>query len=391
MCDDLFFDKTKNLDGYNLKTALFRIPYVYEYNETKIGYDIFYGAHYTIICTILKHVNASITVKKSKSAGFLDGHGKPQHMLGDVLSSTVDLALNAYYQRDHWKVQSYPFSTSALKIISSTNSTGYLIEFPVSYKLKVLTGLIALSCICIIPLKYILQESTSEAGLDCLRMFVSAATRREPDEFSKKLFYLTLMFSLFTISSYIQSSLTAVNVVPDERSNIDTVEELIGSGLSVYGRLNYKDLITDEEIRKRFHPDTIDGCFNRLFKAEKIVCIYPDLFVKFYIYENQTTHISKGGLSERSLSYTFAEDSPLRSKFSWVLQKMSEAGLIRLFYERHNMYFLRNYAESNTEESLDMIKLKIVFYILMGGWLLAVLAFLLENVYYIYIKLRVKN
>lgn len=196
MCEILFFDKAQKLNGYNLKTAVFRIPKAYEYDETKIGYDTFFRSYYMVICTVLKHIHASITIKESKSVGFLDDYGKPQYMLKDVLSSTVDLALNMYYQRDFWRMQVYPVSPSSLKIISSTNSTRYSMKFPISSKLKVLIGLIIFTCICIIPLKYVLQESTSEAALDLLRIFVSAATLREPDEFPKKLFHLTFMVSI---------------------------------------------------------------------------------------------------------------------------------------------------------------------------------------------------
>lgn len=85
---------------------------------------------------------------------------------------------------------------------------------------------------CIISLMYILKQSASDAVLDFVQMFVSTATLKQPEDFSKKLFFLTLMFAVF-----------ATHTVLNYILNFESTEDLINWNLSIQGESSFKELI----------------------------------------------------------------------------------------------------------------------------------------------------
>lgn len=114
-----YFDKIKDLNGYSLKVGVFHEPLVFdEYDEAETGYDRFKGFDFELIRTALKYVNARFVVKISDDYGFFDEQGSPHGTMTDILSSTIDLAINTYFLQDYWKMQAYPFDTEALTIVS---------------------------------------------------------------------------------------------------------------------------------------------------------------------------------------------------------------------------------------------------------------------------------
>lgn len=310
------------------------------------------------MCAALKRMSAEFTVKISSEYGRTDGG-----MLKDVISGTVDAALQAYYLRDYWKMQAYPFREDSLKIISLKDSVKHSDRFLQIFNVKVLVLILATCCVCIISLKYVLQQPTSEAALDFVRMFVTAATLKQPENLSKKLFFLTLMFVIFIISSYVQSDLTASHTVPNHMSSIESTEDLINANLTIYGHRNLKDLIIwDAEINNHFQEiNNFAECLNRVvFEHERAACMYPKMYANLHVYENETIHISKDHLAQRLATYIFSEDSPLLHKFNSILSRLLEGGFLELLIEREERYFEKNLDEKNDVKGLNIYDLILI-------------------------------
>ena len=116
-CDNLFFDKTKNLNGYNLKVVMWKNNINYVFDETKLGYERCISHDFRIMCTVLNRINATITVKQSPNIGSFDNDNEPQGALKDVLSNEVDMHMNLILQRDYWREQLYTYYPGNIKII----------------------------------------------------------------------------------------------------------------------------------------------------------------------------------------------------------------------------------------------------------------------------------
>lgn len=228
-------------------------------------------------------------------------------------------------------------------------------------------------------LKFILEEKISESTLDFIRIFISASTQKEPRNFPRKLLYFILIFAVFAFNMCIQSDLSAISTVSNRIPVIDSVEDLIGSDLTIYGTSNFKELIWDEEIRRRYNNiENFSECTHRFSKNEHVACIFVGSFIQFYFYENQTIHISRTNVVERFGTYVLGEDSPFSYKLNYILLRMTEGGLVELFGRREERYFPKNRDKNESETNLNLAQLFGEFSILILGWIISLLTFLME-------------
>lgn len=351
---------------------------VYGYDKTKITYDRCRGFKTEIICAVIKHMNASFVTKFSGIVGMINEEGKPYGMIKDVLSCTVDLSINNFFSRDYWKMQAYPLESIALKMVSLKNSVTYADRLLYIFNVKVLVLFVFTCLILIIFLKYNLHQSISKTILDFLRMFISTSTLKEPQEFLGKLFFLTLMFAVFIISSCIQSDLDAISTVPDRIPAIDSME-FMRSDLPIYGMPQYKKFLSNKRILARYH-DIVDykECVDRLYKNEHVICIFIDSFSKYYINEDRDIHISKDDVVQRHSTYIFKEDSPLLYDFNRILFRMAEGGFIQLFIERDKRFLKKKQDKNDVGLTVNADGVITPFCILITGLTIALSAFLVK-------------
>lgn len=353
-------------------------PIVYKYDKAATGYDRFSGCNYELLRTVLEYINANLTVKMSADFGFIDEQGVSHGMNRDVLSSTIDVIMSKFFLRDYWKVQAYPFNTGALTIISAKFSANYADKFLLIFNVKELVFLFVGCLVVIVSLNCMLQQSISETILEFLRAFIGTSTVTEPKTFWRKLFFISLLFIVFIINTYIQSDLHAFSIVPNQIPTIDSIDDLLNSDFKIYGDLFSREIISNEQLRERYRALTFSECIDRLLANGHIACIYVRPFAQLYIYENQTVHISKNDIVERYYTYTFAEDSPLLHKINLIISLMAEGGLMKLFQDHAKYHFLRSRDDREIEKGLGVDDLIVVFGILTAGSMLACFALLVE-------------
>lgn len=141
---------------------------------------------------------------------------------------------------------------------------------------------ITLLCVSVMFLKYILQQSISDAALEFLRILASASTLKQPKNYSKKVYFLSLILAVTIISSYIQSDLKVISILPPQAIVIDSTKDLIESNLTVHGFLGHKEVIFESEIREHYHALGFAKCFDKLFLS------YILIKLKTFIHQNIT-------------------------------------------------------------------------------------------------------
>lgn len=371
-----------NLNGYAIRAVVHQDNNLHFYDQNKSGYDRCIGADAGIACTMFKHINASLVVKQSDDFGRIDVAGKPQGSVGDVLSSTVDIALFGTFIRDYWKLQTYPFHFHAIKILSLKDSVKYNDAIVVMFTLKVLLVLISSCLVGVFGLKYYFKLSSFAAASEILQMLTGTSYLIQQRISFGALILFSFQIYLFGITTFIQIFLSSSATVAYQNPYyIDSVEDLIESKYHVYGQKSHKELILQTEIRNRYHFDGYFGeCAERLLKGDHIVCVHPELYVKLFLEESKLIHISKSNVAERSYSYTCREDFPLISKFNRILSHLKKGGFIAFFYKRYEDELIRKLREYDEEavEALSVMNTAANFYILLISCAMAVFVFLFE-------------
>lgn len=196
------------------------------------------------------------------------------------------------------------------------------------------------------------------------------------------MFLIAMALIACMLGSFIQSRLSSLNTVL-YRTSIDSVEDLMESNTSIYGQSNYFNMIYDQTLRKRYHViKTLEDCSNRLKKGARLICVHSNERLRYYLQEDELIHISKENLLRVGLTYMHAEDLPLMRRMNWILSRLSKGGFINLFYERDKLYYARTPRDGDFEKSLRMANLRTEFYVLLGGWALAMFVFLIASVTY---------
>lgn len=390
LCKNLYYDKAKNLKGFNVKAVVHQSANIISYYLNRSGYDRCMIEPTVIIgCTLLKHVNGNLTVKVRDTFSFIDVHadGRPQGSLEGVSSSSADILFYPSFIRGYWHQETYPFFTLRIKVIS-------LKDFMTSTDVIGFTSTqrdwfyFIIGCFTfIVSLKYLLRLSMSTATLEFVRLVAGTAHVKQPKNVVRRMMLFILISHILVFSSFVQSFLTSTQTVVNRRPMIDTPEDLIKSKLNIYGMPSHKELIPQEDIRNRHRSYRHHGeCAKRLSRGERVACEHVEVYLKEFYAESEYTHISKGNLIERGVGFTTAEDFPLVSKFNYILSRLKEGGFIKLFYKRLEdrlQRILDSVAVSDEATVLKGLGMKdsaLIFCILVMSWFLGSFACFVEVV-----------
>ena len=339
--------------------------------------------YHQTICTVLQYVNATVSVKLSKHLGHIKKNGKPEGTVNDLLSGTSDLILFPFFTRlwlYHYRIQSYPFYSSAIKILTPANHVDRITL--IDFDMNVWLLFTIISFVSIATLKYVEKRSVSRAILEFVRILIMNSTfLSNPRSMRKRFLLIMIMTTATAINSVIQGHLKSVHISPENVPDIDSIEDLIRSNLTIYGWQSYKKMVWQKELWARYQrADSflLESCIGKLQEGQRVACLLLNLYLMMY--ESKNIHASRDNWTDRSLVFLFAKDSPLINKFSSLLVKLSEAGFVSLFYNRDQDCFrrYRKYKSDRAINSLDLSNLVVSFYILSGGCLLGFFIFLCE-------------
>lgn len=365
------------MNNYNLRTVIHRNSKEgFRWHDMKADYDRCDGISFKIMCSVLKHIQSTITVKIYDILVTDDEIDKPQGQNKDIFYSKVDFSMSLFFLTSYWKVQGYPIRPDSIKMIS-LKELGNNNLFPTS-DWKFWIFCIICCSVSVFAITFMLNESIPSASLEFVRMLVSSSSLKEPRDSFRRVLLVNLIVALFALSSFIQSRLSALEIVQQRISTIDSVEDLIESNHKIYGSRYAKELLSHiKELENRYHIINDPGeCTDKLLKGDHVVCVNFDSILRYQAQESAFIHISIDSLVESSLTYTFSEDTPLLLKMNEILLRMNDGGLIGLVFDREKRFYV-NY-ENNEENKFIIQNLSSILFILCVGCLCGVCSFFIE-------------
>ena len=329
------------------------------------------------------------TFKYYSNLGFIDEDDRPQGSLQDITSGVIDFQINRRLQLDFWKMQTYPHDVTDLCIVTGTLPRSTLQKIFYSFSPYSALVMVTLCLALLFLLKHVLRSrSTATTGLELVRMLVGARTIRQPYSPSQKIFFLNAMLLIALVSSYFQTQLNADYVAPDSIATVNNRNDLIQSGMEVYGRMTLKKFIVHPDLQQRFKISEFDECVKRVADGEKIACLQECLRIRYILNEGSYLHVAKERLRELFLVFIMREDWPLRARSKKNLRRISEAGIIVNLNTRERRHFLTN--ETTHFESMagttTLEHLGLVFIIMGFLFIFATFVFLMEILWHKIIK-----
>ncbi|XP_076676608.1 uncharacterized protein LOC143373326 isoform X2 [Andrena cerasifolii] len=112
MCEDFTFDKTTNLNGYEVRLNAISFSPHLRINHRRQGVEKFTGDNSEIVRLLFKKLNATVNVTvyngTAYDLGGVGSHGNMEGMLADVGSGKVDMGMNVRSLHAMWKAHLPP-------------------------------------------------------------------------------------------------------------------------------------------------------------------------------------------------------------------------------------------------------------------------------------------
>ncbi|XP_031786438.1 uncharacterized protein LOC116417448 [Nasonia vitripennis] len=381
LCQNLYFDKTRDLHGHVVNLGVFVQSSTLPFDDMKVGLDRFGGVNGEIAKEIWTKLNANASVKFYKTMGTFDAKGNPVGFYEDLRLHRIDYAMNMIFFRYFWKLQTYPHESSAICIISykDRSTIGSLRELLSTITSTFWIIVIIGSVILNIALKFLLNENISSSCLELLRMIISVSSLKEPQQYTRRFFFAYIIVLTMMTNFYFQSSLSSISIAPSSKPVIDSEESLLKSDLIIYGRASMRSFLnlSDPKHKERYVNEEFPKCAKRLLQGQRVACISGCISSRYNIYEGGRVHISEEK-RHTFMSFAVRDNWPLYFRVNQILRRMSEGGLIVLFRRREMRLFKRPPRFRKSIKRITMRDANFAFYVWNVGVVVSSCVFMCE-------------
>lgn len=371
---EIFIDKLKDLNGYNLKIALFLDP-----PRTIMHNGRFDGRNVRFMNLVLEVMNATaeIVIPKKKNGSYFSAANVA------AAARTIDVSFMEHFTtRVVGKNQSfsYPLNMDDFIVVVRKGST--IVNYFNVYEIfDFYTWMCLVSCLLLITGFRKISERRSDVCI-CFMHVWSALTANSLDSMFRTSKMVKLVFTVWVMSclviNIIFASLLASKIIkPKIRRNIDKIEELRA--------LNPKILISHkfiDVIPKEYGISKNLVAANHLERQEALQNIDDNTAVVVantvleVIRDRSNLHVLKEHLLPGFSMYRFQSKSPYKLKINKIIFKNVEYGLTK-FNENYTVKHSQKHAKKK-ESLLGLVHLRDIFLILVIGHSFAVTAFILE-------------
>ncbi|XP_029054347.2 uncharacterized protein LOC114881670 [Osmia bicornis bicornis] len=388
MCKDLNFDKTSDLNGYEVRANAVSYPPNLYIDPEGLGVDKkFAGENGEIIQMVFRKLNASLNVMVHNGSvydlGGLGPHGNIVGMFADIESGKVDMGINARTLYVMWKFgTTYPHGQNGLCVI--TQRAGQVSELTkvISFmSVPVIFGNLTVFIIAFwLLVKY---KGVLPAALDIIRLMTVVSIHRLPRSISTRVFFVNVFILILIMNSLLQSHLASLLTVPVFRPNIKTPADLKRANSTIYGSKFQGPSLQDPVLRSRFHPVSYHECEQRVRNSIHAACLDDCNHQYTRIRSNSHTFYNSRAIQQNLQVYVTKQNWSLLNPMTRLIQNAVEAGIVSMWKNVSRLMLRRAWKKRIAREfrsyrTLTMKNVGFCFYVQVIGFILGTVAFLFE-------------
>ena len=392
ICQELDFDKTRDLGGYAIRTSVKDVEGWFHLDLQKTGLDSFGEFGGTIVKKIFKALNATPTTRISDRKvplGLITDEEQIYGQLMEVIDGKSDIILVPRNRRLVSNLATTtPFTktgiTGAIKRPAQMSQLEKLIKvIDDSSKIGVAIVLFAI----LIFLKFLEQQPLMTAFLNIIRLVCNTSFLKLPTYVAPRIYLTSVFFFAVTITGIYQGKLASLLTHSVYQPLINSNGELVDSDHTIYTDVNTGRLLDDTALKRHFVKVHISECVSFLLNDSSAVCISDRPYLLALKKKNKF-YVSNNNLMEYSTVYVIREDWPLQDRFDRIILTLSEANLINYQKERDALLTVSKfYTKLNNKRKFKVLRLKnlkFAFKFLATGLWFATVTFIVE----VLLKLR---
>lgn len=410
-CNNIFFEKTSNLNGYPITSNIKNYPPTMEINInrssdlvkrnkyypmsktfyyvklTSKDWDKIRGMDSIIAQEFLNFYNATAIIKiydNDELFGAVDQNGNFYGMLKDLKTGDIDINFNNRFMLRKGNIPlTYPLQQSELSVVSHhRGDMNVLMRIMAFLNLKILISMWVVSLFTIFVFTFLIGEDLQLAVLQTLQLLLGMVIHRIIFSLSSRILFSCLILYYFIISSSVQSNMYAIVTAPQSLQNIDSFADLenleyklyVSSvGAAAFKRGFYKNV----EVIKNDH------CVDNILDNSYAACI-DDIYYLKYQAARHDLHVMKEGISKYYFVYPMRADWPLSHKLNYFNKKLNEAGILKMLISRsiqpaNDVISFRELKyKSKIFQVLNLYKCGSIFYFWLGCIFISTAVFIIE-------------
>jgi len=419
---DLFLRKISNsLNGCSIKAFVrdgnwyFTTVY-YHYKDPQgiVRTDI-KGVEVSLLKIVLQQMNMIFT--RLPLAKLSEREGNPVDIIRAMISKEVYIALgslgthdlfssyldstNSYFTMNvRWYVPcsvKYPRWSSIFRILSVELWLVLIVSIVIAAVLSTLIGRYS----CTLEWQNCNSLSSSLTNFWAVILGVSVSTM--PRTPSLRSFFLAWVVFSLAFSAVFQAFLTTFLIESGYKTPIQNLDEMFASGIKLFYRTEYSSIADngDETYALKLKrnrlvcPSNVD-CLNRAIHQKNVSILIPDMLAEekyangAYVGENSEPllcRLEDGVVYNTGLAMVMFHGEPLMGRVNIIIDRVVEAGLYNYWVSfRFNFFKIESRKIAIVHPldgyySFNLYHMQPAFYILLMGWFLSALCFMVELLY----------
>ncbi|CAB0035243.1 unnamed protein product [Trichogramma brassicae] len=332
---------------------------------------------------VIKSIGANEHMILHTIGSALDSNEMAHGPLLDLMNDKMDVMGPVVVIADYWKMQTDFVVGLYYLAISRKFKVGIFKKFISAVNPSLFVNIILSFIMFVLLAKLVLKLSWNFSYFEFIRMFTSSMSPRAFKRVrysSERILLCTIILLTSYSSSYFVSTFSAVNTVDDFTSSIETIENVKNDTrlrIFVYEPLVHR--ISRVIGREVISFKDIYECINKRLRDDRTICIGGTILLTYHhVHESDRLHVSRPLLSIHVTGYFIRPDWFLKPKFNYILLRFYETGITRKFKDV-SLANIHQYEHRREKSRLGVAEMNLVLPVIFGGFLLAIIVFVLER------------
>ncbi|XP_044585543.1 uncharacterized protein LOC123265733 [Cotesia glomerata] len=399
--EPFFTDKTKNLREYPIAVSMYQAKPI---SVNLSNFTSLIGAR-GVDVEAMRYISTSINFSVVLKSAFISLSGYSYNLpdgtvigpIGDIISNRSEILgnpqiVNTVLDRDLEFLRPFGRSLMMIAVPTSSYMPGVLRLFrTVDHDLTMsMLGAYVVLMLCLLIIK------KRNPLLETARIVIQQQCHEISNRVSERIFMMSWIIWAFILASAGQVHLMKALTDPPFYPNINTLDELVKSDLTVildpivYRSLNHSEQSLNRKLIEKAEQGTnFDSCLIRLSISERVACVTEKSIIRYQVFSlnrkigkkkistKKKAHIVKSPVSTFWKTLVVRKGFPFLDKFDKAYQNIVEFGLI--FKWTHDIGKVFK-PKTNYFGPLNLIHFEGIFIIFGVGISLAIGAFIGEIV-----------
>lgn len=417
----LFFDKTRDLYGHSLKATIFYDSSRARFDENdKQNISALDGVDGLLARLIVEKMNATLIMtvpSDNQEIGEILSNGTATGCLGALMNHEVDFGVNMrFYRLNQFEGRveaTFPNGRDDICFLVPRRGTatdmGNLFR-PFQYHTWIAVGILIPTYVTAFYL-IIHRDENKHSFVRYFMIFFAFSLQIsipfEPTIFRQRFLFLLWLFMAFLLSSLFQGKMSGSLVMPKDRPDYNTIDELAGSNLKIMSLERYNRQMAEflrdkkyngiyEPLIKRFINSTLDEFNKKIIEFDPEFGFANKDHINAYLrsVHKQNARVFFHQVKQCAIPfigvYGVKFGSPFKGRINFIIRQAQEGGLVEK-WERSNKV-IENIAQGGDANAAFTVKnLQTAFFLYGFGCSACITVFLCELVTYRYFQRHITS